>query len=161
MDAGRETSAAIQTHVHLHRHHLPPGLRHQEPGSLAGQAAARRTLPLYLGRLEGTKLPSLRIGGIEDHIHILSSLHPTVALANLVKEIKTASSAWIKGRKVFPAFDHWQEGYGAFTVAADARPGLIAYIRGQEAHHQREEFVDELKRMVEAVHLEWQPDYLP
>ncbi len=102
-----------------------------------------------------------RIGGIEDHIHILSSLHPTVALANLVKEIKTASSAWIKGRQVFPAFDYWQEGYGAFTVAADARPGLIAYIREQETHHQREEFVDELKRMVEAVHLEWQPDHLP
>ena len=53
-----------------------------------------------------------RIGGIEDHIHILSSLHPTVALANLVKEIKTASSAWIKGRQVFPSFDYWQEGYG-------------------------------------------------
>ncbi len=36
-----------------------------------------------------------RIGGVEDHVHILTSLHPSVALADLVKEIKTASSAWI------------------------------------------------------------------
>ena len=58
-----------------------------------------------------------RIGGVEDHVHILTSLHPTMALSDLIKEIKTASSAWIKGNHVFPGFDHWQEGYGAFTCS--------------------------------------------
>lgn len=102
-----------------------------------------------------------RIGGVEDHLHLLTSLHPSLALADLVKEIKTASSAWIKGQGVFPAFDYWQESYGAFTVAADARPALIDYIKSQEEHHAREDFVDELKRMVKAAHLEWKPEYLP
>ena len=102
-----------------------------------------------------------RIGGIEDHVHLLTSLHPSVALADFIKEIKTASSAWIKGGKVFPAFEHWQEGYGAFTVATHARPALIDYIKHQEAHHQTQPFVDELKGLVDAAHLEWKPDYLP
>lgn len=102
-----------------------------------------------------------RIGGVEDHVHILTSLHPSVALADLVKEIKTASSAWIKGQNVFPAFDHWQEGYGAFTVAAEARPALIEYIKTQERHHSEESYVDELQRMVETAHLEWKAEYLP
>ncbi|GEP45125.1 IS200/IS605 family transposase [Brevifollis gellanilyticus] len=102
-----------------------------------------------------------RIGGVEDHLHLLTSLHPTIALANLVKEIKTASSSWIKGQHVFPAFDYWQEGYGAFALSADARPALIEYIKGQEQHHARESYVQELQRMVRTVGLEWQPDYLP
>ena len=102
-----------------------------------------------------------RIGGVEDHVHILTSLHPTVALATLVKEIKTASSAWIKGGSVFPFFEHWQEGYGAFSVAAKDRPAVIDYIRNQEQHHRRQSFVDELQQLVEKAHLEWKPDYLP
>ena len=102
-----------------------------------------------------------RIGGVEDHVHILTSLHPSVALADLVKEIKTASSAWIRGQQVFPAFDYWQEGYGAFTVAADARPALIDYIKNQEQHHAKRDFVTELRSMVEEAHLNWKDDYLP
>ena len=102
-----------------------------------------------------------RIGGIEDHVHILTSLHPSVALADLVKEIKTASSAWIRGQQVFPEFDYWQEGYGAFTVAAEARPALIDYIKNQEQRHAKKDFVTELRGLVEAAHLEWKENYLP
>lgn len=102
-----------------------------------------------------------RIGGVEDHVHILTSLHPSTSLADLVKEIKTTTSAWIKKGRVFPFFEHWQEGYGAFTIAADARPALIQYILNQEEHHKARSFVDELKALVEAAHLEWKPEYLP
>ena len=102
-----------------------------------------------------------RIGGIEDHIHILTGLHPTVALAELIKEIKTASSAWIKGRGVFPHFTHWQDGFGAFTQTYEDRRGLIKYIRNQEAHHQRTSFLEEFQALVEKAGLEWKSEYLP
>jgi REP element-mobilizing transposase RayT len=62
-----------------------------------------------------------RLNGVEDHVHILTSLHPTVGLADLVKAIKTGSAKWIKENKVFPQFDHWQEGYGAFTHSVRKR----------------------------------------
>ena len=53
--------------------------------------------------------------GVKDHVHSLLSLHPTVALADLLKDIKVASSVWIKEHHVLPNFVAWQEGYGAFT----------------------------------------------
>lgn len=113
------------------------------------------------GLLKARDCHLYRIGGIEDHVHILTSLHPAVALADVVKEIKTASAAWIKGGGVFPRFEHWQNGYGAFTLDAAARPALIDYIRNQEAHHRERSFVEELQKMVERHHLVWKPDHLP
>ena len=58
-----------------------------------------------------------RINGVEDHVHILSSLHPSLALSDFVKDIKVSSSSWIKNHQVFPQFTHWQDGYGAFTLS--------------------------------------------
>jgi REP element-mobilizing transposase RayT len=71
----------------------------------------------------------LRLNGVEDHVHILTSLHPTVALADFVKAIKTGSSKWIKEENVFPQFSHWQDGYGAFTHSVREKDGLIEYIK--------------------------------
>ncbi|MCE3227028.1 MAG: tnpA [Bacteroidetes bacterium] len=58
-----------------------------------------------------------RIGGIEDHIHILTDLHPTLSLSNFVKDIKMSSTEYIKREKLFNHFGGWQEGYGAFTYS--------------------------------------------
>ena len=58
-----------------------------------------------------------RINGVEDHIHIMSDLHPSVCLSDYVKDIKVASSLWMKESGKFSAFEGWQEGYGAFTYS--------------------------------------------
>ncbi len=100
------------------------------------------------GMLEKRQCHLFRIGGMEDHVHILTTLHPTVTLADLVKEIKTATSAWIKGENVFPMFTHWQEGYGAFTCAAKDKAGLIDYIKRQEEHHHVMTFREEYERLL-------------
>lgn len=57
-----------------------------------------------------------RINGIEDHIHIFSDLHPTVALSDYIKDIKVASSIWTKANGNFPKFEAWQDGYGALPI---------------------------------------------
>jgi hypothetical protein len=57
-----------------------------------------------------------RINGVEDHLHILTHIHPTVALSSLIKDIKLASNTWIKQENLFPAFKGWQEGYGGSTT---------------------------------------------
>ncbi len=71
-----------------------------------------------------------RIGGVDDHVHILSSLHPPVALADFVKAIKVASALWIKDERVFPGFGHWPDGYGTFTHSIREKDGLIDYMNG-------------------------------
>lgn len=95
-----------------------------------------------------------RIGGIEDHVHILTSLHPTMALSDVVKELKTASSVWIKGEHVFPQFTHWQEGYGAFTHALPDKARLIDYIKNQEQHHKTVTFREEYEALLVEAGLE-------
>src|SRR5690242_16821258 len=61
--------------------------------------------------------PSLIIDGTSDHLHILFALGRTIAVADLVEEVKTGSSKWIKTKgREFKNF-HWQKGYGAFSVA--------------------------------------------
>ena len=101
-----------------------------------------------------------RINGAEDHVHILTSLHPTVCLADLIKEIKIGTSRWIKENAVFPAFTHWQDGYGAFTVSHDDKDDVIEYIKNQEDHHKRVSFRDELRGLLEKFGVSFDEKYL-
>jgi putative transposase len=89
-----------------------------------------------------------RINGTEDHLHLLTSLHPTVALADFVKELKGGASYWIKKNKVFPQFVNWQDGYAAFTHSVREKGRLIEYIKGQEVHHRAVSFADELRALL-------------
>ena len=70
-----------------------------------------------------------RINAVEDHVHILTSVHPSVALADFVKDIKVATSVWIKEKDLFPGFTTWQEGYGGFTASHADKDRLIEYIK--------------------------------
>lgn len=101
-----------------------------------------------------------RINGVEDHIHILSDLHPTVSLADFVKDIKVSSSIWMKESGKFPAFVGWQEGYGAFTYSIRERDMIINYIRKQKEHHKKETFQDEYKRLLIENDVEFDERYL-
>jgi len=87
--------------------------------------------------IEKNKSHPYYINGIEDHIHIATHLHPSVSLANLVREIKLTTSKAIKNEGWFPLFEHWQEGYGAFTHSLESKEKLIHYIINQEEHHKK------------------------
>ncbi|MFD1141529.1 transposase [Larkinella insperata] len=67
------------------------------------------------GVLENKNCRLFRINGVGDHVHILCDLHPAVALANLVKDVKAGSSIWMKQSGLFPDFEGWAVGYSAFT----------------------------------------------
>lgn len=89
-----------------------------------------------------------RINGIENHIHLLVGIHQSVALMELVREIKRASSLWIKQSGKFPMFDGWSKEYAAFSVSWEAKDNVISYIRNQEEHHKTTSFIEELKAML-------------
>ena len=85
-----------------------------------------------------------------EHITVADPDSPlrTVALADLIKDIKVASSQWIKEEKAFPRFSHWQDGYGAFTVSHNDKDAVIEYIKNQEEHHRQVSFKDELREFL-------------
>lgn len=78
-----------------------------------------------------------QINGIENHTHILTHLHPSIALAELVKDIKVSSNLFIKEKNLFPNFVGWQIGYSAFSYSIDRKDILTNYIRNQEEHHRK------------------------
>ena len=112
------------------------------------------------GILKNKKCHLYRVGGVEDHIHIAFSLHPTISLSNLVKDIKLGSTDFIKENNIFPNFKGWQDGYAAFTYAIDAKDNLIEYIKNQEEHHKNVSFKDELIALLKEHGIEFEEKYL-
>ena len=80
------------------------------------------------------------IGGVEDHVHLLFHLPPSLALARAVTLFKSNSSKWMnESARKFA----WQEGYGAFTVGISQQADTIRYINSQHEHHQKRSFEEE------------------
>jgi len=86
-----------------------------------------------------------RINGVENHLHILTDLHPSIALADFIREIKVSSSLWIKSGDLFPEFNGWAEGYGSFTCSYKDMGSLIDYIKNQQEHHRKKNFEEEYR----------------
>ena len=101
-----------------------------------------------------------RINGVENHLHILTDLHPSIALADFLREIKASSSLWMKNSDYFPAFNGWSEGYGSFRAGRDCilkrsemrnRIRLIAdeLTEGNLPSNRK---IKELMRMISHIH---------
>jgi len=112
------------------------------------------------GVIRNKKCHLYQIGGVEDHIHILTHIHPTIAVSALVKDIKLASSVHIKENNLFPGFRGWQEGFGAFTYSIKQKDFLIEYIKNQEEHHRMRSFKEEYKEILNDHDIEFDEKYL-
>ena len=119
-----------------------------------------RLFKYITGILANHKCHLYRINGVEDHLHILTHLHPTVALSDLIKTIKISSSNFIKSNGLFPDFKFWQDGYGAFTYFIKSKDRLIEYIKNQEAHHQKENYITEFKGLLKEHDIDFDEKYL-
>jgi putative transposase len=89
-----------------------------------------------------------RINGVENHLHILTDMNPSIAPIDFVKDIKVSSSIWMKRSKLFSAFNGWAVGYGSFTCSYMDINRLIEYIKNQHEHHQRISFEEEYRKLL-------------
>ena len=112
------------------------------------------------GVVENHQSHLYRINCVSDHVHLLASLHPSEALAGFIKDIKVASSLWIKKANVFPAFSAWQEGYGAFTCSYKDRHSVVEYIKGQDEHHKAVSFNEEFRNLLAEMGLKFDERFL-
>jgi len=121
----------------------------------------RRELFQYIwGILKNKECHLYRINGVEDHIHIVTHIHPTIAPANLVKDIKLAASSLIKEKKLFNKFNGWQIGYGAFTYTITEKDRLIEYVKNQEEHHRKKSFIVEYIELLKEHGIDFDEKYL-
>jgi putative transposase len=100
------------------------------------------------------------INGVEDHLHIATHIHPTVALSPLIKDIKLASNSYIEDNRILRDFGGWQNGYAAFTCSHATQDNLIQYIRDQENHHMKISFKDELIALLKEHGVEFNERFL-
>lgn len=95
------------------------------------------------------------VGGIDDHIHILTSLPKTMALTDFVRVIKADSSKWMKLLDSHYSDFSWQEGYGAFSVSPSLIEKTTNYIRNQAEHHKKRTFREEYKMFLDAYGIQY------
>ncbi|HKO95885.1 MAG TPA: IS200/IS605 family transposase [Pyrinomonadaceae bacterium] len=106
------------------------------------------------------KSPSLAINGMPDHVHVLFSLDRVISIADLLQEVKSETSKWIrtKGRE-FQSF-HWQRGYGAFSIGQSQVDDVKRYIQNQKEHHRRITFQEEYRHFLKAYGIEYDERYV-
>jgi len=112
------------------------------------------------GIVNSNKQKVYAIGGVSDHIHILLSIKPNIAISDLVREIKTCSSKWINEKQFLKEKFLWQEGFGAFSSSQSKLNTIIAYINNQEEHHNRKKFKDEYVGLLKKFNIEYDERYL-
>lgn len=120
----------------------------------------KRELYAYIYGISKNKNCHLyRINGVENHIHILSDLHPSLSLAKYVQVIKSNSSKWKKESGKFPNFKGWASGYAGITISYSDKDSVVNYIINQEDHHKTFSFEKEFKELLINYGIEIEDQY--
>ena len=138
--------------------HLIFSTKNREP--FITEPVEKELHPYMASIFRALKSPSLTIDGTTDHVHILFSLGRVIRIADLVEEVKTESSKWIKTKG--PAFRsfHGQKGYGAFSIGQSQVSILKRYIAKQKLHHRRVTFQDEYRRFLKTYGIDYDERYV-
>ncbi len=138
-------------------YHIIFGTKYRSPTLIKND---RVILYKYIsGILKNKKCHLYRINGVDDHLHILTHIHPTVPLSTLIKDVKLASYSLIKHQNIFPDFKGWQKGYGAFTVHNKDKPRIIEYIKNQESHHQKLTWKQEMIKLFDEHDINYSSEF--
>ena len=105
------------------------------------------------------EMKAMAVGGTDDHVHILLSLPSTAPIAKAMREIKSGSSRWMHETCDLHGFE-WQEGYGAFSIGQAQVGATLAYIAGQQEHHQKRDYQAEFVAILKKDRIEYDPRYV-
>jgi len=123
--------------------------------------ALREELHRYLGGiLANHECQPIIVGGVEDHVHLLSTLSRTCQPSEMVKELKRGSSIWIKTRTADLRDFAWQNGYGIFSIGFSQTASVRDYIAAQEQHHRKVSFQDEFRLLLKRYEIEFDERYV-
>ena len=110
--------------------------------------------------ISSMKCKAIAINGVEDHVHVLVGLHPTVSVSELIAKVKANSSRLINEKYLGDSGFEWQEGYSAFTNSQSQISRVALYIENQEAHHKKKTFRMEYLELLEKYNVAYDSQYL-
>jgi putative transposase len=117
-------------------------------------------LHAYLGGVsKQLDCPPIRVGGVEDHVHLLARFGRTITQGEWVKELKRVSNSWLNTEGRLSGFQ-WQAGYADFSVSASNLERVKRYIENQTEHHRRMGFQDEVRKLLKRHSMEWDERYV-
>ena len=141
--------------VHLH---LVFSTKHRQP--LLKPNVTARIYEYLSGTLREIGCKPLIIGGMPDHVHLLTGISRDTTFADLVRTAKASSSRWIHDTFAEMASFSWQSGYGVFAVSHDRVPAVRGYIERQEEHHRTKSFQEEYLEFLRAHGIVWDERYI-
>jgi REP element-mobilizing transposase RayT len=109
-------------------------------------------------RKKGQKL--IQINCMPDHTHMLMGLKPNIALSDLMRDVKSDSTDFIKRKKWIRGRFNWQEGFGGFSYSHSQLDSVVRYIQNQEKHHAKRTFKSEYLTMLKRFDIVFEPKYL-
>ena len=119
-----------------------------------------KTHAFLAGAVRKCDCEAYRVGGVVDHVHLAVRLSRNLSVADLVKEIKTASSKWIKTLDASLTEFSWQKGYGVFSLGISQKDALLLYIENQEEHHRTQTFQDECRTFLATYGVDYDERYV-
>ena len=138
--------------------HLVFSTKHRRPMI---DDAIKSELFAYMGGIcQALECHPLRVGGHDDHVHILCALSRKVALMDLLEEVKKRSSLWIKTKSERYRTFYWQEGYGAFSVKPSQIEVVVRYIENQAEHHRKRDYQAEFRAFLAKYRVEYNERYV-
>jgi REP element-mobilizing transposase RayT len=90
----------------------------------------------------------VHVGGVADHVHIVTTLPRTISQSDFIEHIKKTSSKWIKTRDARYRGFFWQRGYGVFSVSPSQVVAVLKYREGQTDHHRTRTFQEEYRELL-------------
>ncbi|HEV7404930.1 MAG TPA: IS200/IS605 family transposase [Chthoniobacteraceae bacterium] len=139
--------------------HITFSTKHRTP--FLQDAEVRARLYAYTaGVLDRIGCEPILINGVEDHVHVLCNGSRTVTIADMIEEMKRASSKWVKDQGSRYRDFYWQGGYGAFSVSQSNVETVREYIATQEEHHRKISFQDEFRSLCRKHEIEIDERYV-
>jgi putative transposase len=145
------------TYTCLH-YHFTFSTKHRKPW--IAQEIEERVWEYLGGIARKNELKPIKIGGMEDHVHLLLGAPSTIAPAKIAQLIKGGSSGWIHEKFPNLAAFAWQDGYGAFTVSKSSVPSVSRYIATQRKHHLERTYKEEIRELLDRHGIDYDEQYL-
>lgn len=124
------------------------------------QDSKDRVFEYIFGAMKTSGCLPLVVGGMTDHVHILSEIPPKFAISEIIHNVKICTSKWINMTLPNSGKFAWQEGFGSFTVSASKKDIVFQYIQNQEKHHQSKSFKEEFIELLNMHGVKFEEKYL-